>query len=160
MDSDNVEVVRGYFEALNRWLVSYWSDPVEPLDRSPGVDDVFEHLAEEIEWDWVFTPETFRGREELLGAVEDWLDTVSDWRVEVEDLVEGSHDRVLLVGRVLARGKISGARVRQPLFSAITVRDGKVARMEDHTERDRGLAAAGLRDQSSTGGLRNLTPRG
>lgn len=139
--TDNIGVVRDYYATFNRWLASYWSDPGQPVDGSEGLEEVFSHLAEEVEWDWPLTPETFRGREQLLQAVEDWLATVSDWRIEVEELIEGSNDKVLLVGLVLARGAISGAPVRQPVFSAITVRAGKVARIEDHTEKDKGLAA-------------------
>jgi hypothetical protein len=67
--------------------------------------------------DWVFSPETFRGREQLLQAVADWLETVSDWRVEVEELIDGSRDRVLMIGRVVARGKGSGTPVHRPSSS-------------------------------------------
>jgi ketosteroid isomerase-like protein len=142
--TDNIGVVRDYYATFNRWLASYWSDPGQPVDGSEGLEQVFSHLAEEVEWDWPLTPETFRGRAQLLRAVEDWLATVSDWRIEVEELIEGRHGKVLLVGLVLARGAISGAPVRQPVFSAITVRRGKVARIEDHTERAKGMIAAGV----------------
>ncbi len=144
MSQENVEVVRGYYESLNRWLASYWSDPVVPIEQSPELEEVFDHLDPEAEWDWLFSPETFRGREQLLQAVADWLETVGDWRVEVEELIDGSRNRVLLIGRVVARGKGSGAPVLQPIFVAVTVRNGKVARIEDHTERARALEAAGL----------------
>jgi ketosteroid isomerase-like protein len=77
--------------------------------------------------------------------VSDWLDTVSDWRVEIKELIEGSRDRVLLIGHVVARGKGSGTPVNQPIFTAVTVRNGKVARIEDHTERAKAVEAAGLR---------------
>jgi ketosteroid isomerase-like protein len=146
MSQENVEVVRGYFESLNRWLVSYWSDPVVPIAQSPELKEVFGHLDPEAEWDWLFSPETFRGREQLLQAVADWLETVTDWRVEVEELIEGSRDRVLLIGRVVARGKGSGTPVDQPIFVAVTVRNGKVARLEERTERAEALEAVGLRE--------------
>ena len=146
MSQQNVEVVRGYYEALNRFLRSYWSDPEQPLEQTPGVEEVFDHLDPEAEWDWLFSPETPRGREQLLQAAEDWLETVSDWHVEVEELIDGTRDRVLLIGRVMAEGKGSGTPIDQPLFTVVTVRDGKVARIEDHTERAKGLEAAGLRE--------------
>ncbi len=144
MSQRNVEVVRGYFEAFNKWLVSYWSDPGQPLEQSPELEEVFDHLDPEAEWDWPLTPETFRGREQLLQAVADWLETVSDWRVEIEELIDGGRDRVLLIGRVLARGRGSGAPIHQPIFTAVTVRNGKVARIDDHTERAKAVEAAGL----------------
>jgi SnoaL-like domain len=101
MSQENVEIVRRFYEVLNEWLTSFWSDPEQPLNESRGVEKVFEHLDAEAEWDWVFSPETFRGREQLLQAVADWLETVTDWRVEVEELIDGSRDRVLMIGRVV-----------------------------------------------------------
>ena len=119
-------------------------DPHGPLEESPGLEEVFDRLDPEAEWDWPLSPETFRGREQLLQAAEDWLEAVSHWQIEIDDLIEGSRDRVLLVGRVVARGKGSGAPVRQPLFSAVTVRSGKITRIEDHTEKAKAVEAAGL----------------
>lgn len=144
MSADNVETVRGYYESLNRWLASYWSQPVAPIEQSRELEEVFGHLDPEAEWDWLFSPETFRGREQLLRAVADWLETVGDWRIEIEELIDGSQNRVLLIGRVVARGKSSGAPILQPIFVAVTVRNGKGARIEDHTERANALEAAGL----------------
>jgi ketosteroid isomerase-like protein len=108
------------------------------------MDAVFARLDSEAEWDWPLSPKTFRGREQLLQAVADWLETVSHWRIEVEDLVEGSQGRVLLVGRVVARDRGSGAPIHQPIFTAATVRSGKIARIDDHTEKAKALEAAGL----------------
>ena len=144
MSHENVEIVRDYFEVFNRCLASYWSDPERPLEESPELEEVFDRLDPEAEWDWPLSPETFRGREQLLWAAADWLEAVSHWHIEIEDLIGGSRDRVLLVGRVVARGKRSGAPVCQPLFSAVTVRKGKVARIDDHTEKATALEAAGL----------------
>ncbi len=139
-----MEIVRRFYESLNRWLASYWSDPVMPIERSPELEEMFDHLDPEAEWDWLFSPETFRGREQLLQAAADYLETVGDWRVEPEEVIDGTQDRVLVMARVVARGKGSGAPVLQPTFSAVTVRNGKVARIEDHTERAIAAEAAGL----------------
>ena len=146
MSEENVEVVRRFYESLNRWLASYWSDPEQPLEQSPELEQVFDQLDPDAEWDWLFSVETFRGREQLLQALADYLETVGDWRVEVEELIDGSRDRVLGIGRVVAQGKGSGAPVLQLIFSAFTLRNGKVARIEDHTERAKALETAGLRE--------------
>jgi ketosteroid isomerase-like protein len=144
MSQENVDVVRGHYEALNNWLESYWADPGQPLGETPRLDEVFDRMDPEVEWDWALSSETFRGRDQLLEAAADWIDTVGEWRVEVDEVIDGSGDRVLAVLRVLARGKGSGAPVDQRIFTAITVRNGKVARMEDYTERAEALEAAGL----------------
>jgi ketosteroid isomerase-like protein len=144
MSEENVEVVRRFYESLDRWLASYWSEPQMPIEESAELDAMFDHLAPEAEWDWLFSPETFRGRNELVQALADYLDTVGDWRVEMQELIDGTGDRVLAVARVVARGKGSGAPVLQPIFSVFAVQEGKVARIKDHTERDEAVEAAGL----------------
>jgi hypothetical protein len=39
MSRENVEIVRGYYEVLSRWLDNYWANPVA-LDETP--DEVIE----------------------------------------------------------------------------------------------------------------------
>jgi ketosteroid isomerase-like protein len=146
MSEENVELIRDFYESLNSWLASYWSDPVAPIEQSPELEEMFGHLDPEAEWDWLFSPETFRGRKQLLQAAADYLETVGDWQVEIEELTDGTEDRVLVVARVVARGRGSGVPVLQRVFSAVTVRNGKVARIEDHSERAQALEAAGLRE--------------
>jgi ketosteroid isomerase-like protein len=89
--------------------------------------------------------EDLPGRDQLVQAVADWIQTMDDWRIEVQELIEGRGDRVLAILRVMARGKGSGVRVDQRSFTVITVRNGKMARIEEHAERAKGLEAAGLR---------------
>jgi hypothetical protein len=144
MSRDNVEVVRRFYAAVNTWLDSYWADPDRSLDETPGVDDVFDRMEPEAEWDWLFSPDVFQGRDELLRAAGDWIETVSEWRIEVEELIDGTEDRVLVIVRVIARGRGSGAPVAQPGFAAVTVRDGKVACIKDNTHPAEGFEAAGL----------------
>ncbi len=137
-------MVRGFYRAFDRWLASLESDPAEEIEQSAELEEMFDHLDPDAEWDWPLSTDTFRGREQLLQAVADWFETVSAWRVEIEELIDCSGDRVLMVGRVEARGKGSGTPFAQHVFSVITIRNGKVARFEDHTERASALMAAGL----------------
>jgi ketosteroid isomerase-like protein len=144
MSQQDVELVRAYYEALDAWLEGYWADPGRPLGEGEGFRAVDTMLTDDAEWDWLFGPETWQGREQLLGAVADWLETVTGWRVELEEVIDGTEGRVVAIIRVVARGKGSGAPILQPVFSVVTVRDGKITRIDDYTEREKGLAAAGL----------------
>ena len=110
MSQENVEVARGWYEVVNRWLESYWANPERPLAETPGTDEVFDGMDSEVEWDWLFTPETFRGRDQLLGAAADWIETVDAWQLEIEDVLDGTGDRVVAIVRVVARGRGSGVR--------------------------------------------------
>jgi ketosteroid isomerase-like protein len=144
MSQENVEVARDWYEVLNRWLESYWASPGRPLGETPGTDGVFDRMCQDAEWDWLFSPETFRGREQLLRAAADWIETVDGWQIEVEDVIDGTGDRVVVTVRVVARGRGSGVPVYQRVFSVITVRDGKIALIHDYTDRAKALEAAGL----------------
>ena len=46
-------MVRGFYEAVNAWLETYWADPSRPLADTPGVDEVFERMDPAAEWDWL-----------------------------------------------------------------------------------------------------------
>ena len=83
MSEENVDVVRGYYEAADRWLASYWADPQLPFQETPELVDVFDRLDPEAEWDWLFGLETLRGHEQIRRAIGDWLETVDDWRIAV-----------------------------------------------------------------------------
>ena len=143
MSQENVEIVSDFFQALNIWLRSYWSDPGRGLG-GPEIEEVFDRLDPDAEWDWVFSPETFRGRDEILRAVADWIETVSDWRIAIDEVIAGTENRVLVRNRVLAHGRGSGAPVEQRLFVAVALRNGKVARIDDHTEEAEAIKAVGL----------------
>jgi ketosteroid isomerase-like protein len=78
--------------------------------------------------------------------VSDWIETVDAWRIEVEEVIEGIGDRVVAVARVVARGRGSGVPLDQRLSSVITLRDGKIVRVDDYIERAEALEVAGLRD--------------
>ncbi len=139
-----MDVAREWYEVVNRWLESYWANPERPLAETLGTDEVFDRMDSEVEWDWLFTPETFRGRDQLLGAAADWIETVDAWQIEIEDVLDGIGDRVVAIVRVVARGRGSGVPVYQRVFSVITVRDGKIERIHDYTERAEALQVAGL----------------
>jgi ketosteroid isomerase-like protein len=142
MSQENVEVVRSYFRALQRTLSAYAAAPGR-IDDAPFLDEVFAHLDDNVEWRWPLSPESFRGRAEMLRAAADWLDAVGGWQVELEDVVEAG-DRVLVSQRVRAQGKGSGAPTEQQVHTVGTIRDGHILRLEDYLDRRAAREAAGL----------------
>jgi ketosteroid isomerase-like protein len=149
MSRENVEVVRRFYESSTSGsrLIGLIGD--SHSTNPPGWKRCSISLT--LRRDWVFSSETFRGRERLLQAVAACLETVSDWRVAVEELIDESRDRVLMIGRVVARGKGSGTAIHEPIFVAVTVRNGKVARIEDHTERARAPEAVNVMKKGPPG---------
>lgn len=141
MSQENVELVHRWYQALGRTLAAY-SDVGGRIEDAPFVEDVFELTDEDIEWSWPITPESFHGREGLLRAAADWLETVEDWRIEVEEVLDAG-DHVVSSQLVRAQGKGSGAPSDQHVFTVFTFRDGRILRMEDHLDRDSALKMAG-----------------
>jgi ketosteroid isomerase-like protein len=138
----DIDVARNFYDVLNRWLQEYRAHPA-PLEEMESLEQVFECLTDDAVWSWPLTPESFQGRDELVRALTDYLETAGNWEVELEELRDGPKD-LFAVTRIHAEGKGSGAPVDQRVFSAVTVRDGKVARIEDHLDRDEAMRAAGL----------------
>lgn len=143
MLAENVDVVRRHYEALDEALAAYWEQP-EPVERSASLGGVLDQLDPEAEWYWLFSPEVFRGREQLLEAAADWMETVEGWRIEVDELINASNDQVFAAIRARAHGRGSGAPAAQMIYSAVTLRNGKIVRFKDHVDRSEALAAVGL----------------
>ena len=143
MPQDNLEVVRAFYETVNRWLDAHWADPEQAVEEIPEFEEVMDRMTPDAEWDWLFSPDVFRGRPGLVRAVADYLETVSEWQIEVGGLDEGPQGLVVANLEVVVRGKGSGTPVRQPVSCLVTVSDGKVARLKDYTNRADALEAAG-----------------
>src|SRR5436190_18839774 len=126
MSQENVEIVRGIYEAVAR------RDGVTP----------FEVYSEDIVWDIsnsaraALNPKPiYHGHE---GVREAWRDGVSAFRevdLEVEDLVDAG-DRVLASIQERDVGRASGARVEANHFAVWTLADGKVTRLQVFDDRE------------------------
>jgi ketosteroid isomerase-like protein len=74
-----------------------------------------------------------------------WLETWDEHRLDVEEVVEKGDSVVALV-HITGRGKQSGIEVDVRFYAQVRARDGKVAYIYDHEDRDSALKAAGLTD--------------
>ena len=142
MSQENVELVRGWYRALDRTLSAYAKTPGR-IEDAPFIDEVFAQLDEEVEWRWPLSPESFRGRAGLLQAAADWLEAVDDWQIEVEEVLDAG-ERVVSGQNVRAQGKGSGAPSDQHVYTVFSFRDRRILRMEDYLDRGEALKAAGL----------------
>jgi ketosteroid isomerase-like protein len=127
MSEENVEIVRRYFQHIDRMLGEYWENPV-PLSEYPIVDEAFRDVHVDAEWKPPHM-EAIRGKEAWLVAVSDWLDAADDWRINVKNVSELAGDQVLVESRNAIRGKGSGLEIDQAVWTVVTVRNGKIAAM-------------------------------
>ena len=129
---ENVEIVRRATEAWNR-------DDWDAL-RALYDDDVV--IVAPEEW-----PEagTFSGwavvREQFERLKESW----EEERIEQDELLDLG-DRVLALDRWVARGKGSGLEIETHGGNLLTLRGGKIARIEFFLDRSEARRAAGLQD--------------
>jgi ketosteroid isomerase-like protein len=81
------------------------------------------------------------GKDAFRESTREWLDV---WQsVELEtDRVEAFGDRVVAQGRWRSTGRASGVQGTMPVHMVLTVRDGRIARLEWYPDHERAVAAA------------------
>ena len=128
---ENVEIVRRLYE---RWATGDFTPDV----FDPDVE--FSRIGAQtpdMEGRWV-------GLDEFWKAVREYLQPLSDLRIEAERIIDLSGDRVLVLSRQTARGKQSGVPMETQLADLFTLRDGKIVRYDSYWNRAEALEAVGL----------------
>jgi ketosteroid isomerase-like protein len=157
MSQRNVEIVRSFYAALDRFFDSYWRDPkplapaLEMGTASPELKEMLSYEHPDIEWQpWsgnIFG--TFRGHLELVQAWDDWLVETEDYRVKLEEASDLAQDHVLAVASLDFTAKTTKLRVSARVFTLYTLRDGMIVRVAEYGERKDALQAAGLSEQDA-----------
>jgi ketosteroid isomerase-like protein len=126
---ENPQIVRALIDAWNR----------------RDVDGFRELLAEDVEWVEIGgRPERSRaGRETVQAGLESLFDAWEQYRLEPEALHEAG-DRVVMIACEVARGRASGLELQDRWGYLITLRGGKLSRVEAYRDPRRALEAAGL----------------
>ena len=89
-------------------------------------------------------PQHLRGLAEVIAHTEQLRDGWIDLVYELLELIEAPDGRVVALVRQNARGRHSGVPIVVHFFELITVRDGKVGKIEYFRHRADALQAAGL----------------
>jgi ketosteroid isomerase-like protein len=89
------------------------------------------------------TGTTYRGEAGARQWLADVADEWSEWRV-VLDEVRTIDDRVLTLGRIVARGRETSVEVEVPAAFVSTLRDGRITRLESFGDAAKALAEAGI----------------
>src|SRR5688572_25721606 len=93
--------------------------------------------------DWPGAVE-YHGHEGLRQFFAEWLGPWEGWTYELEDVVEGTNDSVVVVGVQRAVNRAGGVPVEMRMGQVWTIDDaGRATRMEMYTDAASGLAAAG-----------------
>jgi ketosteroid isomerase-like protein len=132
MSQENVEIVRGGYEAFARG----------------DVEGVLEIMDPDVVWAPALAPllgvEPVRGKDALRKFLtEDLVSGFEDFEARAES-IEDLGDSVLVHTQFAARGRASGVPVSLEAFSLIVLRDGKTVSYRDYETKAAALEAAGL----------------
>ena len=126
MSQENVEVVREIWDAYSRGDF----DHIRALS-DPNV------VMITVEEGPLYGIEAVRKNHER------WKEAWEEPDTTVEEVI-GAGDHVFVMARFRARGRASGVEVEARLFEVYTMRNRKVVRVEEFSEREEPLEAAGL----------------
>jgi ketosteroid isomerase-like protein len=132
MSSQDIEILRRGYGAFSERDMSFVLSFVRP-DVELEVYTERPDIADTL----------YRGHEGFLRNLAELTEVFDDFRMEPEELTEGG-GRIFVVVRVRGRGRSSGVSIDQRLFHVWTFRDGKVTRLEIHSDRAKALEAAGI----------------
>jgi uncharacterized protein len=130
MSQGDIEQLRAEYEAISR------------RDWAAVFSDV--HPDFELEVPDRPVAGTSRGREEAGRAFEDFFEPFEEVSAEPEEFFVNG-DRIVVFFRLRSRPRGSSAVVEIRAAHLWTMRDGKAARLEIFPQREKALAAAGLR---------------
>ena len=88
----------------------------------------------------------FHGRKEVLRMWESMLNELEYWRVETEKFVPVPPDRLLVLARVKAKGRASGAEIQMQTADLLTVRNAMVVRAHIYRDPSEALRAVGIEE--------------
>jgi ketosteroid isomerase-like protein len=118
---DNVEIVR-------RFLVA-------------DVDEALTYADPGIVWNPIEESST-QGHDAVRASLARWKGEWDDYELAPEEFVDRG-DWVVVTVRLRGRGRSSGVEVDARFYDVYTLRDGKIVRMDQFTERSEALEAVG-----------------
>ena len=133
MSQQNVEIAARWYEVA--------TSKAELLAAMPRT---MEFCHPEVEWSAPEDGTTYRGRDGVRQRLEEWLESFDDYRFEVQRIVDCGGDDVLVVGREVGTGAMSGGEVRAVDYELLTIRNGLIVRIREFYDEGNALEAAGL----------------
>jgi ketosteroid isomerase-like protein len=106
------------------------------------VDEAMTYADPGIVWNPIEELPT-RGHDAVRASLAHWKADWDDYEVLPEEFVD-SGDRVVATVRLRGRGRGSGVEIDARFYDLYTLRDGKIVRMDQFTERSEALEALGL----------------
>ncbi len=151
MPQENVEVVRRYLdsfppepERVSEWVASFWEPDSDyyPVRKFPEARPC-------------------HGHDEIQRFATDYLGVWGQYDYEIKDVRAIGDVRVLVHGRIRAKGRESGVTLEGDLYHCYWLRHGRFIRSEDHLTVKGALRALGLSGETlEAAGLRESGAHG
>ncbi|HTP28395.1 MAG TPA: nuclear transport factor 2 family protein [Anaeromyxobacteraceae bacterium] len=133
MSQQNVDLVRSLYAAWNRRDIDEWLSFLAP-------DIVFRPVP-------TFTDsQERRGLDAMRRWMVEWFEVWADDHSTQPESIRGYGDAVIALLRFTGQARASGVEVAGGIFEVFRFRDGKIASVEDFTDRTEALNAAGLEE--------------
>jgi ketosteroid isomerase-like protein len=129
MSQENVDLVRGAVEAMNRGDIEGFLQLMDPEIR-------FEHRLAALEG-------SFAGIDAVRAWFADLVSIFDTWHIHCTD-IRDLGDRMVVLGTIHTTGKESGVETELPLAVVAGLRDGLIIDYIDYGDRAEALEAAGL----------------
>ncbi len=140
MSQENVETIRRAYAAYNAAFGA--PNPQEAIRAS--LERFFDPEIE-FELDPIVSidRQIYYGIDGVMEFIEGLLQSFEEFRQMPERFIDCG-DRVMVFTRIEARGRSSGLDINEQWAHLLTLRDGKIVRLQQFRDRDEGLEAAGL----------------
>ena len=138
MSQENVEIVRRFLAA--------------------DVDEGLAHADPGIVWNPVEELPT-QGHDAVRASLAHWKAEWDDYKLVPEEFVDMG-DRVVVTVRMRGRGRGSGVEIDGRFYDVYTLRDGKIVRMDQFTDRAEALEAGEPRSERNAETVRRLYETG
>jgi len=154
MSQENVEIVRRFFNAVER-LLQTWQpqssllDAMKRGDVPPEVGETLGYMNPDVEWNPAFSSETYRGPLEIARGWDELLEAAANYRLKLLEVTDLKTDRALAVFGPSLEGRTSGIHVDAAVFAVVTLKDGLIVRLDEYTDRRDALEAVGLSEQNA-----------
>jgi ketosteroid isomerase-like protein len=149
MSQENVEIVRAFFNAVER-LLQTWRpegsllDAMKIGDVPPEGMETLGYMNPDVEWNPAFSSETYSGPLEIARGWDELLEAAANYSLKLLEVTDLENDRVLAVFGPSLEGRTSGILVDAAIFAVVTLRDGLIVRVDEYTDRRGALEAVGL----------------
>jgi ketosteroid isomerase-like protein len=108
------------------------------------VDEALSYADPGIVWNPIEELPT-QGHDAVRASLERWKAEWDDYKLIPEEFLDRG-DRVVVTVWLQARGRVSGVDVDVRFYDLYTLRDGKIVRMDQFTERSEAMEALGLQE--------------